>query len=175
MQRSVGRTSAAIVFVWESTPLILGIPIFLLCVANISGVLGEMFRFLYGKVLCRPCNIIKRRRALARKAKLESETGIDAGRANNGGWGIDDHHHPENNQKNAMKKASNAPINNPEMDDEEEQRRNQRVTVPLTITMLIIAAYIWAGSMIFHSFEDWTMTQAGYFCFITLGMTLTHF
>jgi len=46
--------------------------------------------------------------------------------------------------------------------------RNQPVTVPLTITMLIIAAYIWAGSMIFHNFEQWTMIQSGYFCFITL-------
>ncbi|CAF2514075.1 unnamed protein product [Rotaria sp. Silwood2] len=47
---------------------------------------------------------------------------------------------------------------------------NQRVTVPLTITMLIIAAFIWIGSAIFNSFEQWSMTQAGYFRFITVGI-----
>jgi hypothetical protein len=133
-----------------------------LCVANISGVLGEMFRFLYGKVICKPCNMIKKRRAMQRKAKLEEESGMDSNRVNTGGWAIDD-----NNNDNSSKKPPNAFSNDSNLDDD-EQRQNQRVTVPLTITMLIIAAYIWAGSMIFHSFEGWTMTQAGYFCFITL-------
>jgi potassium channel subfamily K protein len=143
----------------------LGIPIFLLCVANISGVLGEMFRFLYGKVLCRPCHIIKRRRALVRKAKLEEDSGMSVDHANTGGWTVEDN----NVDKDPMKKPPNAFLNDTDI-DEDEQNRNQRVTVPLTITMLIIAAYIWAGSMIFHSFEQWTMIQAGYFCFITLGI-----
>jgi hypothetical protein len=53
--------------------------------------------------------------------------------------------------------------------DEEEQLRNQRTAVPLTVTMIIIAAYIWLGSVLFHNFEGWTMIQSGYFCFITLG------
>jgi hypothetical protein len=36
--------------------------------------------------------------------------------------------------------------------------------------MLIIAAYIWIGSAIFNSFEQYSMTQAGYFRFITVGI-----
>jgi hypothetical protein len=132
-------------------------------VANISGVLGEMFRFLYAKVLCRPCYIIKRRRAIARKAKLEEESGIDSNRVNASGWTLDD-----NINENSTKKTGNTFVNDPNRDDDDQQR-NQRVTVPLTITMLIIAAYIFIGSAIFHKFEGWTMIQAGYFCFITLG------
>jgi hypothetical protein len=141
----------------------LGIPIFLLCVANISGVLGEMFRFLYAKVLCRPCYIIKRRRAIARKAKLEEESGISSNRVNTNGWTIDD-----NINENSIKKTGNTFMNDSNRDDDEHQR-NQRITVPLTITMLIIVAYIFIGAAIFHKFEGWTMIQAGYFCFITLG------
>ena len=58
--------------------------------------------------------------------------------------------------------------------DDEDIRRNRRVTVPLTVTMIIIAAYIWIGSALFHNFEGWTMTQSGYFCFITLGNQSIH-
>ena len=141
----------------------LGIPIFLLCVANISGVLGEMFRFLYGKVLCKPCNMIKKRRAANRKAKMQGEAGIGGNPPTTGGWST------EGNDKDSMKKSPNALAQDPDMDDEDQRRRNERVTVPLTITMLIIAAYIWAGAMIFNAFEQWTLMQAGYFCFITLG------
>ena len=135
--------------------------------ANISGVLGEMFRFLYSKVLCRPCYIIKRRRAIARKAKLEEESGIDSNRVNSSGWTIDDNVH-----ENSNKKTGNTFVNDPNRDDDEQ--RNQRVTVPLTITMLIIVAYIFIGAAIFHKFEGWSMVQAGYFCFITLGKSKIH-
>jgi hypothetical protein len=33
----------------------IGIPLFLMCVANLSGVLGDMFRFTYAKICCRLC------------------------------------------------------------------------------------------------------------------------
>lgn len=142
----------------------LGIPIFLLCIANISGVLGAMFRFLYSRVCCGPCNAIKRRRALAKKAKL-NDSGRNVNGMNGSGWTMDD----ENNNGPAGKKRPPNTLVHENDADDEDQLGDQRVTVPLTITMLIIAAYIGAGSLIFHSFENWTMTQAGYFCFITLG------
>ncbi|UJR31068.1 hypothetical protein I4U23_018578 [Adineta vaga] len=143
----------------------IGIPIFLLCIANISGVLGEMFRFLYARICCGACYMMKRRRALARKAILE-ENGMNNNnnRGNGGGWEVDDNN-PDSSEK---KQPANSSINQAEP-DENELLDGQRVTVPLTITMCIIAFYIWAGSMIFHSFEQWDMTEAGYFCFITLA------
>ncbi|CAF1056076.1 unnamed protein product [Rotaria magnacalcarata] len=140
----------------------IGIPIFLLCVTNISGVLGEMFRLLYSKVICRPCHMIKKRRANARKAKLEEESGIHTDPAS---WNVQDN---SNNTTNTLTKIANRVWPESEQ-DEDESSHNQRVAVPLTITMLIIAFYIWAGSLIFHTFEEWTMIQAGYFCFITLA------
>ncbi len=126
-----------------------------------------MFRFLYAKVFCRPYTIIKKHRARTRLAKLEEESGMNVTRVNASGWTIDD-----NNNDNSNKKPTTNTLINAHVDDEDEQRRNKRVTVPLTITMLIIALYIWAGALLFHRFEDWSMTEAGYFCFITLGMTM---
>lgn len=101
---------------------------------------------------------------MARKHKLEEENGIETNRVNNNGWSIDD-----NNNDNSIKKTTNTIINETDENDD-EQLGNRRVTVPLTITMLIIALYIWAGSMIFNRFEQWTMIQSGYFCFVTLGI-----
>ncbi len=141
----------------------IGIPIFLLCLANISGVLGEMFRFIYGKIICGPCSFIKRRRASLRKAKLERENAMTT-----------DHGIPtvclpdSENRRTSVQRPANTIRADDDLDDEEQQG-NQRVAVPLTVTMIIIAAYIWIGSALFHSFEGWTMIQSGYFCFITLG------
>ena len=143
----------------------IGIPIFLLCVANISGVLGEMFRFIYGKIICRPCRMIKKRRAAARKAKLEEDIGASIDPVPMNGWSNES----DANRKVSIKKPDNAMIANAPLDEGENQGRNERVAVPLTVTMIIIAAYIWIGSALFHNFEGWTMIQAGYFCFITLG------
>ena len=142
----------------------IGIPIFFLCVANISGVLGEMFRFLYSKIICGPCSFVKKRRAQTRKAKLEEESGISSDRTHPNGWKLDDE-----NPSTSRKGFTNTLVNDRIDPDEEEARRNQRVAVPLTVTMIIIAAYIYIGAVIFHNFEGWTMMQSGYFCFITLG------
>ncbi|CAF2373095.1 unnamed protein product [Rotaria sp. Silwood2] len=141
----------------------IGIPIFLLCLANISGVLGEMFRFLYAKVLCAPCLFVRNRRRLANTIKLEEESGIGTDSIHSNDGTLDD-----KNKKNSLKKLSNTLIIDDEL-NEEEKRKYHRVAVPLTVTMIIIAAYIWIGSALFHSFEGWSMTQAGYFCFITLA------
>jgi hypothetical protein len=121
-----------------------------------------MFRFLYGKLLCGPCRFIKKRHAKASKEKLEEESGISTDPARPNGWRLED-----DKRKSLGNKLSNT-IEAEEDIDEEELRRNQRVAVPLTVTMIIIAAYIFIGSVLFHNFEGWSMTQAGYFCFITL-------
>ncbi|CAF0798257.1 unnamed protein product [Rotaria sp. Silwood1] len=141
----------------------IGIPIFLLCLANISGVLGEMFRFLYAKVLCMPCLFVRNRRRLASKVDLEEENGISTNHAPTNDETLDD-----DIMKNSLKISSNRIVIDDELDGE-EKRKYQRVAVPLTVTMIIIAAYIWIGSALFHNFEGWSMTQAGYFCFITLA------
>ena len=143
----------------------IGIPIFLLCVANISGVLGEMFRFLYAKVICGPCRIIKKRRAGVQRKKLEEETGIPSDQPRSSAWKLDN----EGHQDIPGQRSPNSLPHEDETLDEEDVRRDERVGVPLTITMVIIGTYIFIGSVIFHNFEQWTMVQSGYFCFITLG------
>lgn len=59
-----------------------------------------------------------------------------------------------------------------ELNDDEETE--ERVTVPLTITMIIITLYILLGAVIFNLFEGWTLIQSGYFCYITLATIGIH-
>lgn len=118
----------------------MGIPIFLLCVANISGVLGEMFRFIYAKIICRPCFSFYKRRQESKRAKLKTEQDKE----------------PGNDTNNALP-------------NDDLLISDQRVAVPLTVTLIIITGYILIGALIFHNFEGWSITQGSYFCFITLG------
>ena len=61
-----------------------------------------------------------------------------------------------------------------EIKDEEDD--DERVTVPLTITMIIITFYIALGALLFNLFEDWTPVESAYFCYITLAtIGLCHF
>src|SRR5678815_4662104 len=51
--------------------------------------------------------------------------------------------------------------------DEEEQEG--KVTVPISICLIIISGYLFAGSALFAVWEQWDMWTGSYFCFITLS------
>ncbi len=53
-----------------------------------------------------------------------------------------------------------------EFDEEEEE---EKVTVPISICLIIITGYIFAGAMLFTMWEDWDYITGSYFCFITLS------
>ena len=40
--------------------------------------------------------------------------------------------------------------------------------VPLTLTVTTITLYIGIGAFVFNAFEDWSLNESAYFCFITL-------
>lgn len=124
-----------------------------------------MFRFIYSKVICAPCTLIKKHRMRKNTHKLE-ETEINADVAASGDLALTD----QNKSTTIKNPSSNTSVDNNL--DEADKFGEQRVTVPLTVTMIIIALYIWIGSALFHNFEDWTMIQSGYFCFITLGKSI---
>ena len=51
-------------------------------------------------------------------------------------------------------------------DDEDE---DGKVTVPISICLIIIAGYIFGGSVLFTLWEEWDYLTGSYFCFITLS------
>jgi len=53
--------------------------------------------------------------------------------------------------------------------DETGDRDGGKVTVPITVCLIIIAGYIFAGAVLFTLWEDWDYLTGSYFCFITLS------
>ena len=51
----------------------------------------------------------------------------------------------------------------------DEDGTDGKVSVPVSICLLIIAVYILAGSVLFTLWEDWDLFTGSYFCFITLS------
>ena len=51
----------------------------------------------------------------------------------------------------------------------EEEEQTEKVTVPISICLIIIATYIFAGSVLFTLWEEWDYLTGSYFCFITLS------
>ena len=56
-----------------------------------------------------------------------------------------------------------------EDEDEKEWESINMVSVPVTVSMGIIALYIFGGGVLFSYWEEWDLLQACYFCFITVS------
>ena len=53
--------------------------------------------------------------------------------------------------------------------DGSDEGHDRKVTVPISICLVIIAGYILGGSMLFSIWEQWDIVAGSYFCFITLS------
>ena len=141
-----------------------------MCVANISGVLGDMFRFAYARIFCRLCYNKQKAKKKATNGKANEDELNDKNVVSTVGlspaWVKD-----ANNASVGQTKVLDDPdfANEYKNDDDEEEEAEEKVNVPLTITMIIITVYIGLGAFLFHKFEDWTLVESGYFCYITLS------
>lgn len=143
---------------------LIGIPIFLLCLANISSVLGDIFRFMYAGLLhccccaCRAYTRARRRRIRQiREQRIKNPSGIDytGATASDPTW-------PDTGRSNDEQL-----FDDEEEDDDIWDRMEGRV--PFGAVILIIIGYICLGAFMFNKFESWTLIQSVYFCYITLS------
>jgi len=159
-----------------------------MCLANISSVLGDMFRFLYSRVCCRLCLNRKKKSPKAEQKDIstineaenekektqKSEDDFD-GKVDRVGMETA----PEwtkNNKKDVANEKQTESDGAKVVDDNEEvendikgEDENEKVSVPLTITMIILTGYILIGAILFFEFEKWDLIASAYFCFITLA------
>ncbi|XP_065353664.1 potassium channel subfamily K member 18-like [Cloeon dipterum] len=51
----------------------------------------------------------------------------------------------------------------------EAESNNKRRRVPVTLVLVILSGYICLGATVFAAWEDWSLLDGAYFCFITLS------
>jgi potassium channel subfamily K protein len=139
---------------------ILGIPLMLLFLANVGTVLADLFRWTYFNFCC--CGCFRRK-----KDKVEALTHEDGDKG---------HVTPEGWKKSFETGGKGrdippeSPVSDSTVDDDYDDEEDFRdVSVPLTITMMIIAAYILLGALMFGIWENWTVLKSCYFCFVTVS------
>ncbi|EDV58215.1 AF4/FMR2 family member 4 [Drosophila erecta] len=54
-------------------------------------------------------------------------------------------------------------------DSEEEDEEAEGRQVPISLVLLILASYICVGTVIFALWENWSLVDGAYFCFVTLS------
>jgi len=146
----------------------IGIPIFLMCLANISGSLGEVFKFVYTK--CGEVNPFKKRNRRDLNRSRSTSTSNQLNFSN-----IDillSTHYSNNSEKNVeilhekiLKELSFLNTDEDLVDDDDDE--DLGVQVPSLVTIIFIVFYISIGAYIFQYFENWTFVESVYFIYVS--------
>ncbi|XP_055839256.1 TWiK family of potassium channels protein 18 [Episyrphus balteatus] len=145
---------------------IIGMPLFLLYLSNIGDILAKSFKWIYAKVcLCRICPGVARRRIIRERRKIRRmalERDLDSMEEGS-----------ESKSSNSSDQTSSETNDFYEEDDSEIeaeiQTNTETVTVPVTVCICIMIGYILFGAFMFGTWENWTLLDGSYFCFISLS------
>jgi hypothetical protein len=140
---------------------IFGIPLMLLCLANIGSTMADAFRFIYCNICCSYCNLVKRRRNLRALQSVELS-----------------HNTPPSPIGTTISTSSmQLPLNNIEqapptnvvefVDNLSVDYR--KVTIPISVTLTLLSSYLILGAVLFSEWEHWDFLDGAYFCFVTLA------
>ncbi|KAK0419923.1 hypothetical protein QR680_014405 [Steinernema hermaphroditum] len=160
-----GNTAAKTYFGKTLTILfaIIGIPLMLLFLTNIGDVMAKIFRFLYARSIRLKYKLIlwhKRRKA----AKIRRANSL-----------VNRLARAQSNRVESMGVVGDvqdlltarAQLDQLEVKESVEAQL-QRISVPLSLVLLTMFAYLVAGSILFCLWEEWTFLDSFYFCYISL-------
>ena len=140
---------------------LIGIPLTLLCLANMGSFLGNCFRCFYKRLcqflmwLCCPQQYRFRPQYKRNKHVRHSREVVA------------DEIHP---LRAKSVDADNDVTVVVTEEEEEKSLKEEPVRVPVIVSFLIVASYIFGGAVLFSWWEeDWDYLIGSYFCFITLS------
>ncbi|KAK6051593.1 Ion channel [Cooperia oncophora] len=147
---------------------IIGIPLMLLFLTNIGDVMAKIFRFLYAQSIRLKFRLIlwhKKRKAakirranslvsrLTRAHRVKNDSSIDSFAV--GGPDVED--------------LLTARVEMEQLEVRETaQAQLEKISVPLSLVVLTMFAYLIAGTILFKLWEGWTFLESFYFCYISL-------
>jgi hypothetical protein len=149
---------------------IFGIPLMLLCLANIGSTMADAFRFIYCNICCSYCNLVKKRRNLRalQSVALSHNTMSSL---------------PSTPTTTTVTSNNlQTPANNPEQQQQQQQPSTnlvefvdnpsvdyRKVTIPISVTLSLLSSYLILGAVLFSEWENWKFLDGAYFCFVTLA------
>ncbi len=136
---------------------IFGIPLMLLCLANIGSTMADAFRFIYCNVCCSYCNLVKKRRNLRALQSVELS-----------------HNSSPSLTSNPLPAATSTNIDGQSSANVVEFVDNfnidyRKTTIPISVTLSLLTSYLILGAVLFSEWENWKFLDGAYFCFVTLA------
>ncbi|KAL6726886.1 hypothetical protein Aduo_008814 [Ancylostoma duodenale] len=130
---------------------IIGIPLMLLFLTNIGDVMAKIFRFLYAQSIRLKYRLI----LWHKKRKSPSGEGRLIPRFIRRGPDVED--------------LLTARVEMEQLEVRETaQAQLEKISVPLSLVVLTMFAYLIAGTILFKLWEGWTFLESFYFCYISL-------
>lgn len=143
---------------------IFGIPLMLLCLANIGSTMADAFRFIYCNICCSYCNMVKKRRNLRALQSVELPPTAISTLPPSPTATSNSLQPPSNNLEPPPPPATNVVefVDNLSVD-------YRKVTIPISVTLSLLSSYLILGAVLFSEWENWKLLDGAYFCFVTLA------
>ena len=137
---------------------VLGIPLMLLLLANLGEIMANIFRYVYINVCC--CGFLSKSAKAQQQQQQSASAPTNRQQAPMEAW---------KDQYNAQKTGQPAPAVVDDDDDDDDEDEEEKISVPLTVTLSLVASYLFVGALLFGVWSDLDWLAAAYFCFITIS------
>ena len=133
----------------------------LLCLANIGEIMANVFRYAYVNVCCCACECFRRRVTKPRPSRPPTA----ADHANEAEAWKDRY----NRNRAAADGATSDDVHFVDDVEDDDDDDEQKMSVPLTVTIGMLAGFIFMGALLFGVLEEWDWLTSAYCCFVTIS------